>query len=128
MCGNVTVVVGWIYIGEIRELKHAARVLQAVGLGSHPDEYFEKILGFNENYYRPGSVIVKSCESSSGTNWSNRWTHQEFCRNTCRDEITRRFVLVWLAQRRAYNRLAVERCRENSAKIRESRLDFGLGF
>ena len=34
MFGNVTTLVGWIYIGEIQEQKHAAHMLQACGLGS----------------------------------------------------------------------------------------------
>jgi len=34
MFGNVTALVGWIYIGEIQEQKHAAHMLQACGLGS----------------------------------------------------------------------------------------------
>ena len=34
MFGNVTAVVGWIYIGEIQEQKHAAHMLQTCGLGS----------------------------------------------------------------------------------------------
>ena len=34
MFGNVTDLVGWIYIGEIQELKHAAHMLQACGLRS----------------------------------------------------------------------------------------------
>jgi len=34
MFGNVTALVGWIYIGKIQEQKHAAHMLQACGLGS----------------------------------------------------------------------------------------------
>ena len=33
MFGNVTALVGWIYIGEIQEEKDAAHMLQACGLG-----------------------------------------------------------------------------------------------
>jgi len=33
MFGNVTALVGWIYIGEIQDQKHAAHMLQACGLG-----------------------------------------------------------------------------------------------
>ena len=34
MFDNVTALVGWIYIGEIQEQKHAAHMLQTCGLGS----------------------------------------------------------------------------------------------
>jgi len=34
MFGNVTALVGWIYIGKIQEQKHHAHMLQACGLGS----------------------------------------------------------------------------------------------
>jgi len=34
MFGNVTALVGWIYIGKIQEQKHDAHMLQACGLGS----------------------------------------------------------------------------------------------
>ena len=34
MFGNVTALVGWIYIGELQKQKHAAHMLQACGLGS----------------------------------------------------------------------------------------------
>jgi len=34
MFGNVAALVGWIYIGEIQEQKHAGHMLQACGPGS----------------------------------------------------------------------------------------------
>ena len=34
MFGNVTALVGWIYVGEILGQKHAAHMLEACGLGS----------------------------------------------------------------------------------------------
>jgi len=51
MFGNVTALVGWIYIGEVQKQKHAASMLQACGLGFSQRHNAGKAPPKGENLY-----------------------------------------------------------------------------